>query len=454
MKIKERSAGRLAALLASICILALPVQITAQDATDTVTADRSTGDTLKCSENISLCRAAHLNGDPASATGYLRDVMTRCPAMTEDIYTEGESLYRELFDRTGEQEYVDTILMILTQRTYYFGNKPSNDMHKAELLLDLAGDDPEYLGLCYNILMEGAESYPDQMSCADFVHMATVAASLYVMGIIDTEEMANAFITSIGTVDDRIENGRGDCNNSEDLENMETFYRTSGAMTCEGITTLYATKVDRDFRDTVFIGKVYDMLTEGGCAGSDLYYNVAVKMYANKRSVENALRLAELNVTRNDSDRAISYFTDAYNRDTSSISRSGVLNRIALSDLGQGRRQEARNRAEHAWQLNNRNARALMILAECYAGAELGNDFDNHAAYWIAVDYLEAAVKVDPALRQEAEPKMKAWSGLFPTREECFYRRILDEGTVITVGSWVNEVTHVRFRRDQSGRIL
>jgi tetratricopeptide (TPR) repeat protein len=177
-------------------------------------------------------------------------------------------------------------------------------------------------------------------------------------------------------------------------------------------------------------------------------------MYAIKRSVENALRLAELNVTRNDSDRAISYFTDAYNRDTSIISRSGVLNRIALSDLGQGRRQEARNRAEHAWQLNNRNARALMILAECYAGAELGNDFDNHAAYWVAVDYLEAAIKVDPSLRQEAEPRIKAWSGLFPTREECFYRRILDEGTVITVGSWVNEVTRVRFRRDQSGRIL
>jgi tetratricopeptide (TPR) repeat protein len=229
---------------------------------------------------------------------------------------------------------------------------------------------------------------------------------------------------------------------------METFYRTSGAMTCEGIETLYSGKVDRNFRDAAFLGKVNDMLIEAGCNSSGLYYNVAVKMFANDRSVENALRLAELNIARNDSDRALSYFTEAYNRDTSRISRSAVLNRIALADLAQGRRQEARNRAEHAWQLNNGNTQALIILAECYAGAELGSSFDNHTAYWVAVDYLESAVKADPSLRQEAEPKFRAWSQLFPTREECFYRRILDEGAVFTVGGWVNEVTRVRFRKE------
>jgi len=117
-------------------------------------------------------------------------------------------------------------------------------------------------------------------------------------------------------------------------------------------------------------------------------------------------------------------------------------------ELAQGKRQEARDRAEHAWQLNNRNARALLILADCYAGAELGNTFDNHTAYWVAVDYLEAAIKVDPSLRKEAEGKIKAYSQLFPTKEECFYRRLNDQGAVFNVGSWIGEVTRVRFRRE------
>ncbi len=435
-------------ILAAALMIVLPSAVTGQEVAGSGIVTGDFADSVRCPEMISIYRSAQLQGDNVAALGYWREALDVCPGASEEIYTDGEILYRQMFDLTGSREYIDSIMMIFTQRSHYYGNRSANELHKTDLLMDLAGDDPDYLGLCYNILVEAAESYPDQLECNHFVRLATVAASLYAMGIIDAGEMGQAFITSIGTVDHRIESGVVNCSNSEDLQNMETFYRTSGAMTCAGIETLYSGKVDRNFRDALFLGKVQAMLNEADCGSSDLYYNVAVKMFANDRSVENALRLAELNIARNDSDRALSYFTEAYNRDTSRISRSAVLNRIALADLAQGRRQEARNRAEHAWQLNNSNARALMILAECYAGAELGSAFDNHTAYWVAVDYLESAVKADPSLRQEAEPKFRAWSQLFPTKEECFYRRILDEGAVFTVGGWVNEVTRVRFRKE------
>lgn len=439
---------RSAVALTVAIIMALPLAVTGQVSPGAGTVAGNVTDTLQCPVIISNYRSALAQGDTGTALGYWREALALCPGTSEELYADGEMLYREIFDLTGSREYIDSIMMILTQRSHYFGNRAANELHKTDLLMDLAGDDPDYLGLCYNILIEGAESYPDQMECSHFVRFATVAASLYAMGIIDAAEMGQAFVTSIGTVDHRMESGAVSCSSADDLQNMEMFYRTSGAMTCEGLETLYSSGVDRRFRDVLFLGKVFEMLSEADCGSSDLYYNVAVKMFANDRSVENALRLAELNIGRNDSDRAQSYFTEAYNRDTSRVSRSAVLNRIAMADLGQGRRQEARNRAEHAWQLNNRNAQALMILAECYAGAELGSSFDNHTAYWVAVDYLEAAVREDPSLRQEAETKYRAWSQLFPTREECFYRRILDEGAVFTVGGWVNEVTRVRFRKE------
>lgn len=435
-------------ILTAAFIMVLPSAVAGQGVTGSGVVTGDVPDSVRCPEMISIYRSALAQGDTGAALGSWREALAGCPDHSEEIYADGETLFRQMFDLTGSREYIDSIMMILTQRSYYFGNRAASELRKTDLLMELAGDDPDYLGLCYNILIEGAESYPDQLECSHFVRLATVAASLYAMGIIDSGEMGQTFITSIGTVDHRIESGVVNCSNEEDLLNMETFYRTSGAMTCEGLETLYSGKVDRNFRDAAFLGKVYDMLNEAGCSSSGLYYNVAVKMFANDRSVENALRLAELNIARNDGDRATSYFTEAYNRDTSRVSRSAVLNRIAMADLAQGRRQEARNRAEHAWQLDNSNTRALMILAECYAGAELGNSFDNHTAYWVAVDYLESAVKADPSLRQEAEPKFRAWSQLFPTREECFYRRILDEGAVFNVGGWVNEVTRVRFRKE------
>lgn len=446
---KRRKTERLISVfIASICLSALTPAVSALTAPFQETLSGEVQDSTRCDSLTSLYKFHAMNGEHGRALYFWRLVQGECPSSSEELYKDGEAMYTELFSSTGDMAHIDTILMVISQRTYYFSGKPSNDLHKAELLSDLAGDDPAYLGLCYNILAEAAETFPDQMECSHFVLMATTAASLYAMEIIGGEELDHAFVTAIGTLEARLENNQCDSRHAEDLQNLEVYFTTCGAMTCSSIDRLYSKKVDSNFRDTEFIDKVFTMLTETGCTDSDIYYNVAVKMFANNKSAENAVRLAELNIARNDTERAISYFTEAYNRDTTAAVRSEVLIRVAVMELGQGKRQEARDRAEHAWQLNKRNAGALMLLAECYAGAELGNSFDNHTAYWVAVDYLEAAIRIDPSLRKEAEGKIRTYSQLFPTREECFYRKILDEGTVFNVGGWIGEVTRVRFRRE------
>lgn len=448
MTMRKKTGRQVSGLIQSVCLFILTAGLSAQTVAEAGAFSDNGEDRAKCDSLTSLYQDHYINKDYSRALEFWRQVQTECPSSSEGLYKDGEAMYSELYSSTGEMAYIDSILMVLSQRTWYFSGKPSNDLHKADLLSDLAGDDPAYLGLCYNILAEAAESFPDQMECRHFVLMATTAASLYAMEIIGADELEHAFVSAIGTLEARLENKQCDTRHAGDLENLEIYFTTCGAMTCSSIEMLYSRKVDSNFRDTEFIDKVFTMLTETGCTGSDLYYNVAVKMFANDRSAENAVRLAELNVSRNNVERAISYFTEAYNRDTTATVRSEVLTRVAVMELGQGKRQEARDRAEHAWQLNKRNARALMIVADCYAGAELGNSFDNHTAYWVAVDYLEAAVRIDPSLKKEAEGKIRAYSQLIPTKEECFYRRILDEGTVFNVGGWISEVTRVRFRRE------
>ena len=219
MAIRTESGKRSLRIIVAVFMIILPAVVTGQGVIETETAAGVAQDSTGCPDKISLYKSARMNADPVAALGYWREALASCPAVSEDIYADGELMYSEMFDLTSAPEYIDSILMILTQRTYYFSNKPAHDMHKADLLLDLAGDDPEYLGLCYNILMEASESYPDQMDCGHFVQLATVAASLYAMGIIDAGEMSNAFVTTIGTVDDRIETGTGNCTNSDDNYN-------------------------------------------------------------------------------------------------------------------------------------------------------------------------------------------------------------------------------------------
>jgi hypothetical protein len=92
-----------------------------------------------------------------------------------------------------------------------------------------------------------------------------------------------------------------------------------------------------------------------------------------------------------------------------------------------------------------------MIIADAYAGSEIGDAFDNHSVYWVAVDYLNRAKRADPSLEAAADEKIQIYSKLFPTREEGFFRRINDQGIAYKVGSWIGEVTVIRFRSERTG---
>ncbi len=276
----------------------------------------------------------------------------------------------------------------------------------------------------------------------------SAAARSYSLSIIDTTEVLAAYLKAAGTVEAMLEAHPDDARYIAAATEIDSIFRSGGAMTCSSIGQIYSRKVDRDIHDTVLINKVFKLLTEKDCSRSDFYYSIAVKIYANNRSAENAVRLAELNIARKNRDKAVGYFTEAFKADTSKIVQSEVVTRVAEMELAEGKRQEARDRAEHAWELNKKNGKALMIIAEACAGSKIGDAFDNHSVYWVAVDYLMYAKAVDPSLKETADAKIKAWSKLFPTKEECYYRNITDQGIAYSVGGWISEVTKVRFRKE------
>jgi tetratricopeptide (TPR) repeat protein len=280
------------------------------------------------------------------------------------------------------------------------------------------------------------------------VILVEAAAKAFSAAIIDTTQVLTAYLKAEEIINDHLKITPDDTRYTEAAERIMSLFRSSGAMTCTGIETIYSARVEEDIRDTLLLNEVFSLLTEKGCYGSDFYYRMAVKFFANDRSAANAIRLAELNLARNNIDKAEGYFSQAYKIDTSRLVRSDVLTRIATMELAQGKRQQARDRGEQAYELNNNNGKAVFIIAEAYAGSNIGDDFTNHAVYWVVVDYLKTAASIDPSLKKEADEKIKAYSKLFPTREEGFYHGITDEGIVYRVGGWISEVTRVRFRKE------
>lgn len=444
----RRTLSKAAGIFAAAVMTIVTTSLAAQEDITAASPAGSTGDSLRCLQNTSLYLSYFEKKDFSTALNCWRQVFNECPASSEDLYVKGEVMYTDLYRSTGDTSYLDTLVLVVSQRTFYFDNIPSNYVHLAEVLFELGGENSFYTEQCYNLLNEVADSFEDQTDHNFPVLLMRIAARAYSMKIIDIDEVALAYSRATGIVENKLSDLPGDQQYIMAAGSIDSIFRESGAMKCGIIEKIFAEKVDKDIKNTALVSKVFSMLGEKGCYSSDLYYRIAASMFANDRSVENTVRLAELNVIRKNTDKATWYFSEAYKIDTNRIVRSDVLIKVATWELESGKREEARDHCEQAYRLNNKNGRALFIIADAYAGSEIGDKFDNHSAYWVAVDYLRSAESIDPSLKEKADEKIKAYSRLFPTREECFYRRITEQGIIFNVGGWINEVTRVRFRQE------
>ncbi len=444
VNIKKRASG-----IAAVAILAtFTLTLSAQNGVESGTPFGRGEDSLRCLDNTLRYTASFENRDLITALGFWRQVASECPASSEDLYIKGEAMYTELYEVTGRKEYIDTVLLTLSQRSLWFGNKPANDLQKSSVLIKYGENDTMYAEQCYKLIKGVADSSPEYIDNNWSVLLMEAAVKAYSLNTIDTTEVLAAYTSAMGKVEKGIEILPAKSLYTEAAEKIDAEFRASGAMTCSSIEAIYSRKIDKNIRNTVLIDEVFTLLEERGCTASGFYYRIAAKMFADRKSAENAVRLAELNYSRNDRDKALWYFTEAYKIDTTKTVRSDVLTRIATMELEAGKKQDARNHGETAYELNNKNGKAVFIIAEAYAGSKIGDAFDNHSVYWVAVDYLKTAKAIDPSLTEAADEKIKEYTALFPTREEGYYRGMTDEGVVYRVGGWIGEVTKVRFRKE------
>ena len=435
-------------VIAAAAMTTVTLVLSAQKGIDTETPFGSGQDSIRCLQNTFVYSGFFESREYDSAIYYWRQVFNECPASSEDIYVRGEVLYRERLRTTGDSAYIDSVIMVMSLRTFYFDNKPSNDLAISLFLSEHGGNNSFYTELCYSLLKEMADSVPAFMDQNHAALLVEAAVNSYSTGMIDTTEVLAAYLKANEIIDNQLKITPDDFRYTAAAGRIESLYRASGAMTCGSIEAIYSRKVDEDIRNTPLVNEVFNLLTEKGCSGTDFYYRMAVKLFAVNRTAENAVRLAELNLARNNIEKAEGYFSQAYSIDTSRMVRSDVLTRIAAMELELGKKQEARDRGEHAYELNNMNGKAVFIIAEAYAGSNIGDPFANHSVYWVAVDYLNTAKSLDPSLTADADAKIREYSKLFPTREEGFYHGITDEGIVYRVGGWIGEVTRVRFRKE------
>ena len=405
-------------------------------------------DSTRCLRNTSLYSTYYDNKDYNMAVQFWRLVFNECPASSKNTYIKGETMYKEFFRKTKDNAYLDTVLMILDQRTRYFNEEPANNLRKAFALYEFGGNDVEYTSKCYDLIKGVMETSPESFDHTySSLYMAVIAKS-YALRLIEAPEIITAYSQSMKVVDNQLSRQPGDTRYLEARKNIDAIFRSTGAATCENLEHLFTADVDNNPGDTAMLRKVLTLLTETGCKDSELYYKASTNLYRADPSASSAAQLAEMNLARKKYNEAEKYYTEAIELETDNKVKSVLLTKLATLELMSDSRQAARDFARAAYSLDPTNGNALFIIAEAYAGSRIGETFENQTVYWVVVDYLVRARNTDPTLKEQIDERISIYSRLFPTKEEAFFRSLVEEGASYQVGGWINESTTIRFRKE------
>jgi len=183
-----------------------------------------------------------------------------------------------------------------------------------------------------------------------------------------------------------------------------------------------------------------------GCVRSDIYAAALENLYRIKPGPESAHKLAILFITRNEYEKAARYLTEAVQGENiNTETRAGWYYELAVVSIAIDHYCMAIEYAREANRLKVDYGKAYILLGDAFVASRknLGDDFQQRTAFWAAADMYQKAASMDPDLREDANQKLAECSGLYPNKEDIFFRDLKDGDTYL-VGGCINVYTTIR----------
>ena len=388
-----------------------------------------------------------------AAAAYLQQLLTKCPAASENIYANGVKLYKERVNRAEtlaeKKMFVDSILLLYDIRLQHFASHAKRGSvyileRKAREYLTYKADDREGVAEAFEAALEAQKKAgavdPELVViyfknlCDDFQNDIVDA-----MTIVNTYDAYAKYFDNLAP---------------EQLQYKDQFekcFGMSGAASCENIEAIFSKKLEGNMDDEVLLAQAYGLLSRTGC-NSDFFFTVGEKFYSLQPSASVAMALAQEFQNKGNFDKANQYLREALAVENNPAEREKLYVRIGILDMSINNFAAAVEAFREAQAINPENAHAPFFLAQCYVnGAKGCSGLAKDAIYWVAYDLIQKALpllEAQDAERVEAANQLAAaYRGAFPTKEECFFNELADGSTyVVNCGFAQGVATRVRPR--------
>lgn len=183
---------------------------------------------------------------------------------------------------------------------------------------------------------------------------------------------------------------------------------------------------------------------------------VAMELYNMNPSLENTRAVAEIYLSDGNYERALQYLVEAVEKSDSDEVSHDLMLKASEAYQQTEQYQKAREYAREAININESSGDAYLRIASIYAntirscvdGSKL--EREDRAVYWLVIDYLEQAERVDESVASRARNQAESYQNAMPSDEDKFFNEwnvgddFRIDGSLKSCYGWINETTTVR----------
>ena len=422
-------------------------------------------DSIDCLNNISLYSENLKTKNYADAYTYWQKVFTDAPVSRHSLYTDGVTILKSLIAGTKVLEerkaYADEMMKVYDQQLQYLDKL--NQLRKTPWTEYYVKGEKAHNYITYYPRMDNNMAY-DMLR--EVIETAGSKNQYYIIG--DYMKVSLAKFKADEThretfIQDYLISAEHIAAIAEKVQNMSTpnpklieavakikdnvdgYFINSGAAECSQLEAIYAPKVEENKENLEYLRKVVSVMAMLNCTESETYYNASEYAHHIAPTAATAAGCAYRYLKRGDMAKSIEYFDQAIELDSVAESKAEYCYKAAVILNSDRQLSKAKSYVTRAISLNNAKGTYYILLANIYAAAPKWNDEPllDKCKYFVVLDRLYQAKRVDDSVTEEANKMIAAYSTHTPAIQDLFMLG-KKEGDKVHVGGLINETTTIR----------
>ncbi len=408
-------------------------------------------DSIRCLKNLSLYAEFFKQNNYEDAVEPWTIVYKECPKATKNIYLHGEDMLTDAIENTEDQakkkKLLDSLMNLYDKRIKYFDQKGFVTGKKGLDFINYSEQNIENFKKGYDMLEKSIKLRGDESSLAVLVVYLNTTSTLYQNEEISGEKMVENYSKTYRIVEHQLEKSPNSQRYKKAQETLDKIFENSGAATCKNIIALYQPRYENNKDDQDLIKKIIGLLEDADCVDESFYMDAKVRLNELDPSAAKAHELAQLYYDEKKMDKAIQYYKQAIDLAKEDGQKAGYyleLASITFEDLDD--KPTARSYARKAIDLDPKNGKPYILIGRMYTESTEacgGDEFEQKAVLWAAVDKFIKAKQVDPDMEDEANGYINSYKPRFPDKKSIFFHNY-QIGDTYEIGCWINETTTVR----------